>query len=93
MFGDRTVASRAEPAPWPIRQRINSIVWGSWQSQQAPTGTHQRAYAIAAKQFETALTDLKRIDLYLDGIETELEQAGGPWTPGRMPTWTPPATP
>ena len=93
LFGDSTVRGRNEPAPWSIRRRVNSVVGGHWNSQASVTGTHRRAYEIAAKQFETALTGLRRAALYLDGVESELEQASGPWTPGRLPTWKPTAPP
>ena len=89
MNGDKTVASRNEPTPWPIRRRVNSVVFSHWDSQASVTGTHRRAYEIAAQQFGQALKSLRKADLYLDAVERELEQAAGPWTPGRIPDWTP----
>ena len=92
MLGDRTIARRNEPVPMSIVERVNTIVWQSWGTQQPTTGTHRRSYDVAAKQFAAALDTLRRIELYVTGIETELEQAGGGWTPGRLPTWKPPST-
>ncbi len=90
MTGDSTVSRRNEPAPWSIRSRVRSIVWGHWDSQAAPTGTHQQAYAIASEEFSRALKDLWRLDTYLGAIEQQIEQVGAPWTPGRLPSWEEP---
>lgn len=87
MTGDSTRAGRNEPAPWSIRARVRSIVWGHWDSQAAPTGTHREAYSIASQEFSRALRQLWRIDTYLSAIEQQVDQVGAPWTPGRLPSW------
>lgn len=89
MTGDRTVLSRNEPAPMSISGRVGSIVFGHWESQAPATGLHQRAYDIAAQEFAVALSDLRAIDARLGALETALDEAGAPWTPGRLPSWQP----
>ena len=47
-----------------------------------PAGVH------AAQDFETVLTQLRQlIDVDLSRLEKQLEAAGAPWTPGRVPEW------
>ena len=43
---------------------------------------------IAGKAFEKTLADLQRlIEQDLAALEERMEQAGAPWTPGRVPRW------
>ena len=70
-----------------IAARASSTV--SWNSTSAPTGTQKRAYAIASQQFGEALGDLRTLVSDLEALEAKAEAAGAPWTPGRVPTWSP----
>ncbi len=87
MEGDSTRASRNEPTPPSITDRVQQVVGGHWSSTSDATRTHQRNYELAAGRFagtlesvRAALSDLKR-------LEDRAETAGAPWTPGRLPTW------
>ncbi len=89
LSGDRTVASRNEPTPPSITGRVYNAM-GGWSSSTAPTGTHLENYRVAAELFQPVLADLRQlIEVDLATLESELEAAGGPWTPGRVPTWSP----
>ncbi|MEM7675854.1 MAG: hypothetical protein AAF449_07610 [Myxococcota bacterium] len=92
LSGDQTRQKYNEPSPWSIERRVGRIVYGSWSTQTAPTGTHQQVYKDAAGQFDQVLTALKKNDRYLDAVEDEVEAAMGPWTPGRLPEWKKEAT-
>jgi hypothetical protein len=85
--GDRSVSGRFETVPMSINDRIGTILYASWNSQSAPTGNHRDSYAIAETEFRAALTDLKAIATDLATVEASLQDAGAPWTPGRMPEW------
>ncbi len=88
--GDRTVSRRFEPTPPSISARIGRAVGGSWTSSSAPTATHRRAYDIAAEAFEPVLGALRAlVEEDLGELEAEMEAAGAPWTPGRIPAWQP----
>lgn len=87
LTGDKSKRQRNEPVPWSIQSRVGSIVWGHWESQSAVTGTHQRAFDIAASEYEVALKKLYRVHAFLAALEGQLEQNAAPWTPGRLPTW------
>jgi len=88
MYGDSTIASRNEPTPRSIRSRVNSIVFGHWNTQAPTTGLHKAAYEIAAGEFTEALARLKATESRLSALETELNAIEAPWTPGRLPSWT-----
>ncbi len=91
LLGDRTVSRRREPVMPSIRQRIDRTVRAHWSSSSSPTGTHHRNYEIAAVAFAPWLEELRAlVEVDLEAVETELEMAGGPWTPGRsVPIWQP----
>jgi photosystem II stability/assembly factor-like uncharacterized protein len=88
LSGDRTKARRYEPVPPSILARVENIVSGQWSSTSAPTETNRASYRVAADAFEPVLTDLR--DLIENGLRElgqELNLAGAPWTPGRLPYW------
>jgi photosystem II stability/assembly factor-like uncharacterized protein len=86
--GDKVIAEHNEPAPPAILQRLQtSIAWGT---MTAPTRTQEEAYRIAAQEFGPALDSLRQlVEVDLKGLEDQLESIGAPWTPGRVPRWTP----
>ncbi len=89
LTGDTTVSRRSEPTAPAIEDRVNAVV-SSYTATSPPTGTHQEAYAIAAEAFAPVLADLRKlVDQDLRQLEQALEQAGAPWTPGRLPDWRP----
>jgi hypothetical protein len=86
--GDRVLESRYEATPMTTAERVRAIVSAQWSATVAPTGTSQQAYANAAEAFEKQLTALRTLfETDLRGLETAIEKAGAPWTPGRVPTW------
>ena len=53
-----------------------------------PTQTQQNQYNAAAADFEGVLVQLRQlIEADLARLEKQLEAAGAPWTPGRIPEW------
>jgi len=56
-----------------------------------PTQTHLQAYAIASDEFAQQLAKLRNlIQVDLAKLEKDMEAAGAPWTPGRLPEWQEP---
>jgi photosystem II stability/assembly factor-like uncharacterized protein len=86
--GDKVIAEHNEPAPPAILQRLQtSIAWGTLT---APTRTQQDAYRIAGQEFAPVLEGLRQlVEVDLKKLEDQMEAAGAPWTPGRVPRWTP----
>jgi hypothetical protein len=86
--GDRAMARRNEVVPTSISERVSAIVSSHWSTSAPPTGTNLKGYAFAAEAFEKELAKLRTlVETDLRALETALEKAGGPWTPGRVPTW------
>jgi predicted DNA-binding protein len=88
--GDTTVSSRNEPTQTSISDMVGQVVTSNWTSSSAPTKTQQDTYSFAAERFAPVLADLhKLVEQDLRQLESSLEAAGGPWTPGRIPSWQP----
>jgi photosystem II stability/assembly factor-like uncharacterized protein len=89
LTGDQVKAEKNEPVPPSIQDRVQQVTGGTWFSTSAPTETHRRAYDLAAAQFGPVLEKLRGLVADLKDLEDRAESAGAPWTPGRVPTWTP----
>jgi hypothetical protein len=86
--GDAALAARSENVPTSINDRMSNIMEGERFSITRPTQTHLDAYTIAAEEFAQQLAKLQtliRVDLAK--LERDMEAAGAPWTPGRVPEW------
>jgi len=91
LSGDDFLQERNENAPPSITERVLNVVYGSWYTTAEPTRTQLDAYRYAGDQFAQVLAKLRELAAQrLPALEQKLEQAGAPWTPGRIPEWTPP---
>jgi photosystem II stability/assembly factor-like uncharacterized protein len=87
--GDRVMAGRNEPTSMSTLERVEAIVGAHWSATVAPTGTSREAYAIASEAFVRQLAALRTlVEADLRALEGAMEEAGAPWTPGRVPDWT-----
>lgn len=88
--GDDALRDRQEITPLAISDRVDLIVYDRFYATAAVTKTHEDAYAWAAAAFQKRLAELRTlVEQDLAAIENELETAGAPWTPGRLPAWQP----
>jgi photosystem II stability/assembly factor-like uncharacterized protein len=90
LSGDAFLRGRNENSPVAISERVQGVVYASWTSTAEPTETQKAAYRIAGEAFARQLERLRELaEGELRALEQELEKAGAPWTPGRIPVWTP----
>ncbi len=86
--GDRTRSRRWELTPPSIVGRVERIVDSVWNSTQPPTTTQEQGYAWAEQAFVEQLGAFRTlVERDLAAVERELEAAGAPWTPCRIPEW------
>jgi photosystem II stability/assembly factor-like uncharacterized protein len=87
--GDPTLNRRQEPTTPSLMGRMQVMTQGA-RSLEPPTATQRRQYDILSTEFASLLVRLRAIaDTRLRAAETAAEQAGAPWTPGRIPEWKP----
>ena len=87
--GDLEIARRNEPVPSPIDERVMSIMEGERFSLAKPTQSNIDSYNIAASEFTEQLAKLHTlVEVDLAKLEKDMETAGAPWTPGRVPVWS-----
>jgi len=88
LSGDSTLRGRNMNLPASINERVGEIVGGQRMSTSRPTQTQIDLYAHAASEFEGTLNALRQlIEVDLATLEKQMEAAGAPWTPGRIPEW------
>ena len=86
--GDQALRQRNMNLPPSISERVGEIVGSQRMSTARPTQTQMDQYAAAAQDFEITLNQLRQlIEGDLATLEKQMEAAGAPWTPGRIPEW------
>jgi len=86
--GDNALAARNINLPPSISERVGGIVGAQRLSTSRPTQTQINQYNAAAQDFEQTLAQLRQlIEGDLARLEKQMEAAGAPWTPGRIPEW------
>jgi hypothetical protein len=86
--GDNALRARNINLPPSISERVGDIVGAQRLSTARPTQTQINQYAVAAQDFEQTLAQLRQlIEGDLARLEKQMEAAGAPWTPGRIPEW------
>lgn len=83
--GDRTKSKHQEPVAPSISTNIGNAM--DWYVTSAPTQTQIDQYRFAGERFTKALDELRSLMDDLIALEEKFEDAGAPWTPGRIPTW------
>ena len=80
---------RNEPIPSSINDRVQAIMEGERFALAKPTQSHIEDYSIAAGEFADDLGKLRAlVEVDLAKLEKDMEAAGAPWTPGRVPDWS-----
>jgi hypothetical protein len=88
LSGDNAARQRNINTPPSINDRIGYVVGAQRMSISRPTQTQIAQYNAAATDFGTTLDQLRQlIEVDLARLEKQLEAAGAPWTPGRIPEW------
>ena len=88
LAGDEALRSRNEPVPVSIHGRVTTILDEQRLSGSRPTQTHLEQYKIASAQLAEQLAKLRNlVEVDLAKLESDMEKAGAPWTPGRLPVW------
>ncbi len=88
LSGDSEARRRNMITPPSISDRVGYAVNAQRMSTARPTITQLGQYEIAAQDFEKVLDLLRQlIEVDVARLEKQLEAAGAPWTPGRIPEW------
>ena len=86
--GDPTRGRRAEASPPSLLNRLGGAIGNGWGGTlEAPTAAQQAQVDIVRAEFGRVLERVRQlVDVDLRALEAAAEQAGVPWTPGRMPS-------
>ena len=86
MSGDQAARGRGDAVPPSISDRVNGIDQEQGRMLGRPTATHERQQQLAGELFTTQVGVLRQlVQVDIPALERELEKAGAPYTPGRVP--------
>jgi hypothetical protein len=80
---DPVLGQKNEASEPSIAGRVGQVIYGHWDTRQAPTQTQVRNVEIARSDFEQFRSDLRTYLNEVEAYEGDLEKAGAPWTRGR----------
>ena len=84
LSGNRSMRSLGEPRVPTVAGRLRIAAMSDGRSDYGPTTTHRRALEIAGEEFAAIEPVLREIlEVRIPALESEMEAAGLPWTPGR----------
>jgi len=85
--GDPTRGRRNEASSPSLLGRLQGAIGNAWSGTlEAPTAAQQAQIEIVRGQFGRVLDQVRQlIEVDLMALEAAAEQAGVPWTPGRVP--------
>jgi photosystem II stability/assembly factor-like uncharacterized protein len=87
MFGDATLARREFETTPSVNSRIMGIQYSVWGATSAPSESNRKSLDIASKMMSGIVSELKTVGADVQKIETALDAAGAPYTPGRAIEW------
>jgi photosystem II stability/assembly factor-like uncharacterized protein len=85
--GDEVLRAKNEVTPASLSEQVEDLVETLWLTTSAPTATSRRSYDAAAAAFGPALSRLQALEADERKLGAEMEAAGAPWSPGRVPDW------
>jgi hypothetical protein len=86
--GDTVMRGYQENTATSIAERVQNVAGQVRLSSMKPTQTNRDQYAIASQQLSEILPKLKQmVDVDLPKLQKDMDAAGVPWTPGRLPDW------
>jgi hypothetical protein len=87
-YGHSAKASWEEvpPGQMPLQRRLRNMAYTHYGSTAPITQTEKDAYNILSEELPPLIEKLKKIgELDLKELEIQMNKAGAPWTPGRIP--------
>jgi len=88
--GDRVWRSHNEGTPASISEHVQAAASPTRGTTGRPTKTALEQYQIASDELAVEVPKLRKlIETDIKAIEKQLDAAGAPYTPGRLPDWKP----
>ena len=86
--GDRIWRSHNEGSPASISEHVQAAASPTRSTTGRPTKTAQEQYQIASDALAVEVPKLRKlVETDMKALEKQLDAAGAPYTPGRLPDW------
>lgn len=89
-YGHKAIASWEEvpQGQMPLQRRLRNMAYTHYGSTAPLTQTEKDSYNILSEKLPPLIEKLKKIgEQDLKELEKQMDKAGAPWTPGRVPDW------
>ena len=84
--GDTVMRARNENTPLSLADRLGAIYEDQYYSLAGPTKTHRQLYEETTEELRGEAAKLRSVvEKDVREIEKRLDEAGAPYTPGRLP--------
>ncbi len=88
LVGDRVSRAHNEGAPASLQERVQAAASPTRGTTGRPTKTAMEQYQIASDALAAQIPRLRKlVETDIRGLEKQLDAAGAPPTPGRLPEW------
>ena len=88
LTGDRIMAGFNEGTPASLSDHVQAAAGPARSTTGRPTKTAQEQYQIASEILAVEIPKLRKlVEQDIKGLEKQLDAAGAPPTPGRLPEW------
>ncbi len=87
MYGDVSLTKREFESKIGVAGMLSNVVYGLWNTTQAPSTTFKTSLDYAKKEFKTVYENVKIMDTKIKTIEAKLDAMKVPYTQGRLPQW------
>jgi hypothetical protein len=90
LSGDRIIRAHNEGSPASISEHVQGAQSPTRGTTGRPTRTAMEQYQIASEGLAAEIPKLRKlVETDIKGLEKQLDAAGAPPTPGRLPDWKP----
>ena len=84
LAGNATRSSFGAPGPMSVNARLRHAAYNPHANAHGPTATQRQSLSIARDVYDSVTAELAQlIDVEYSALESALDGAGVPWTPGR----------
>jgi photosystem II stability/assembly factor-like uncharacterized protein len=83
LSGNRAQQRLNENSPPSLQAMVGSVIYGHWETTRTPTETQKQSIARAGEAFSVFQPKIRSFLDALQQLESDMEKAGAPYTPGR----------
>ena len=85
LYGDNSLSSRNTDTPPSVSSRMSTVLWSSYSSTSAPTGSQIENLKIVQEEYNEMRSGYQKLNEQVQNISKELEKQGAPVPDAELP--------